>query len=119
MALKNIAAIANKIIGAVNLVAGVVLAILFPPLAGLVDSESLMLLLSTNAFIATFFFGNMWKSVFDSVVLVFVEHPFDVGDRCDIEEIEVIQNFKIHMWYYILTIILTYVFSCCSILDDC
>ncbi|KAG7599912.1 Ribonuclease H domain [Arabidopsis suecica] len=54
-----------------------------------VESKFLMFL-TTNAFIATFFFGNMWKSVFDSLVLVFVEHPFDVGDRCEIGEIEMI-----------------------------
>lgn len=32
----------------------------------------------------TFVFGNMFKTLFESVVFLFVVHPFDVGDMISI-----------------------------------
>lgn len=93
--LKNMDALSNKINGVVNLVVGIVLSlVVFLPLVGVVESKFLSFL-TTNAFIATFFFGNMWKSMFDSIVLIFVEHPFEVGDKCEVEEVEVYRKFVI------------------------
>lgn len=32
-----------------------------------------------------FVFGNMAKTLFEAIVFIFVMHPFDVGDRIEIE----------------------------------
>lgn len=32
-----------------------------------------------------FVFGNMAKTLFEAIVFIFVMHPFDVGDRIEID----------------------------------
>ncbi|KAI3468543.1 hypothetical protein Pfo_025206 [Paulownia fortunei] len=66
----------------------------------IIVGESLMVmgLASTKviAFILTqllllgFTFQNMCKTVFESIVFVFVMHPFDIGDRCVIDGVQLI-----------------------------
>jgi hypothetical protein len=36
-----------------------------------------------------FIFGNACKTVFEAIIFVFIMHPFDVGDRCVIDGIQV------------------------------
>ena len=38
---------------------------------------------------AAFMLGNPFQSLFDAIIFVFVVHPFDVGDRCVVDGIEV------------------------------
>lgn len=35
-------------------------------------------------------FQNMCKTVFESIIFVFVMHPFDVGDRCVVDGVHMI-----------------------------
>ncbi|KAF3508895.1 hypothetical protein F2Q69_00010058 [Brassica cretica] len=37
-----------------------------------------------------FVFGNSCKTIFEAVIFVFVMHPFDVGDRCEIDGVQMI-----------------------------
>ncbi|GAB4842176.1 hypothetical protein Ancab_012134 [Ancistrocladus abbreviatus] len=37
---------------------------------------------------ATFVFGDTCKTLFEGIIFAFVKHPFDVGDRCIIDGIE-------------------------------
>ncbi|CAL9218210.1 unnamed protein product [Arabidopsis halleri] len=91
MAMKNMEGLANKVNRMVNLVVGrghrVGATI---PSNGRTRREQISDDPHDECIIATFFSRNMWKSVFDSLVLVFVEHPFDVGDRCETGEIEMV-----------------------------
>lgn len=34
-------------------------------------------------------FGNTCKTAFEAIIFVFVVHPFDVGDRCLIDGVQV------------------------------
>ncbi|XP_057963876.1 mechanosensitive ion channel protein 10-like [Malania oleifera] len=63
--------------------------------------ESLMVigLASTNiiVFVTTqvlvligFMFQNMCKAIFESIVFVFVMHPFDIGDRCVVDGVQMV-----------------------------
>jgi hypothetical protein len=36
-----------------------------------------------------FIFGNALKTIFEAIIFLFFMHPYDVGDRCQIDEIEV------------------------------
>ncbi|CDY11658.1 BnaC06g30810D [Brassica napus] len=38
----------------------------------------------------SFIFGNMCKIVFESIIFLFVIHPFDVGDRCEIDGVQMV-----------------------------
>ena len=40
--------------------------------------------------LATFMFGSTCKNIFKAVIFMFVMHPFDVGDRCVVDGVEVI-----------------------------
>ena len=39
--------------------------------------------------VAVFVFGNTLKTIFEAIIFLFLMHPFDVGDRCEIEEVQV------------------------------
>ncbi|KAL6011814.1 hypothetical protein ACLOJK_002280 [Asimina triloba] len=38
--------------------------------------------------LVTFMFGNTAKMIFEAIIFLFVMHPFDVGDRCEIDGVQ-------------------------------
>ncbi|KAL3597539.1 hypothetical protein D5086_009176, partial [Populus alba] len=40
--------------------------------------------------VVSFVFGNTAKTLFESIIFLFVIHPFDVGDRCEIDGVQLI-----------------------------
>ncbi|XP_041018898.1 mechanosensitive ion channel protein 6-like isoform X2 [Juglans microcarpa x Juglans regia] len=40
--------------------------------------------------LVVFIFGNTCKTVFEAIVFLFIMHPFDVGDRCEVDGIQMI-----------------------------
>uniref|UniRef100_A0A6N2LK77 Mechanosensitive ion channel protein n=1 Tax=Salix viminalis TaxID=40686 RepID=A0A6N2LK77_SALVM len=40
--------------------------------------------------VVSFIFGNTAKTLFESIIFLFVIHPFDVGDRCEIDGVQLI-----------------------------
>ncbi|KAL6911801.1 hypothetical protein ACP4OV_000606 [Aristida adscensionis] len=46
--------------------------------------------ISSQLLVAVFVFGNTLKTVFEAIIFLFVMHPFDVGDRCEIEDVQVV-----------------------------
>ncbi|KMT13416.1 hypothetical protein BVRB_4g083710 [Beta vulgaris subsp. vulgaris] len=49
-------------------------------------TTKLLLFFSSQLLVAVFVFGNTCKTIFEAIIFVFVMHPFDVGDRCMIDE---------------------------------
>ncbi|KAI3411585.1 uncharacterized protein J3R85_017760 [Psidium guajava] len=47
-----------------------------------------LIVLSSQLVGAAFIFGNTCKTVFEAFIFVFVMHPFDVGDRCVIDGVQ-------------------------------
>uniref|UniRef100_A0A6N2LMG8 Mechanosensitive ion channel MscS domain-containing protein n=1 Tax=Salix viminalis TaxID=40686 RepID=A0A6N2LMG8_SALVM len=43
-----------------------------------------------NFLVVSFIFGNTAKTLFESIIFLFVIHPFDVGDRCEIDGVQLI-----------------------------
>ncbi|KAJ8527129.1 hypothetical protein K7X08_029606 [Anisodus acutangulus] len=56
---------------------------------GLLSTQILALLLSQLVLLG-FAFQNTCKTIFESIIFVFVVHPFDIGDRCVIDGIQMI-----------------------------
>ncbi|KAK8351567.1 hypothetical protein V6Z12_A05G041400 [Gossypium hirsutum] len=54
-----------------------------------IATTKLLLLLSSQLVVAAFMFGNTCKTIFEAIVFVFVMHPFDVGDRCVVDGVQV------------------------------
>ena len=58
-------------------------------IVGLLTTKALLVILS-QVVLAVFLFGNTAKNVFEAIIFLFVTHPFDVGDRCVIDGVQVI-----------------------------
>ena len=54
-----------------------------------IATTKVLLVLSSQLVVAVFMFGNTCKTIFEAIIFVFVMHPFDVGDRCVIDGVQV------------------------------
>lgn len=81
-AVKQLHQIANAIVSVIMII--VILLVL-----GIATSH-VILLVSSQLVLAGFIFGNTCKTVFEAIVFVFVMHPFDVGDRCVVDGVQMI-----------------------------
>lgn len=75
----------HKIASAIVSMIIVVITVLVMGLA----STKVIAFIITQLLLVGFTFQNMCKTVFESIVFVFVMHPFDIGDRCVIDGIQV------------------------------
>ncbi|KAF5787730.1 putative mechanosensitive ion channel MscS, LSM domain superfamily [Helianthus annuus] len=55
-----------------------------------IASTKVLVLLSSQLVVAAFIFGNTCKTIFEAIVFVFIMHPFDVGDRCVVDGVQMI-----------------------------
>ncbi|KAL8498871.1 hypothetical protein ACS0TY_022000 [Phlomoides rotata] len=51
-----------------------------------IATTKVLVFLSSQLVLAVFMFGNTCKTIFEAIIFVFVMHPFDVGDRCVIDD---------------------------------
>lgn len=72
----------------VNVIVGIIIGIIWLIILGIATSK-LILLVSSQLVVAAFIFGNTLKTVFEAIIFLFVVHPFDVGDRCEIDGVQV------------------------------
>ncbi|XP_041018897.1 mechanosensitive ion channel protein 8-like isoform X1 [Juglans microcarpa x Juglans regia] len=49
-----------------------------------------LVFMSSQLLLVVFIFGNTCKTVFEAIVFLFIMHPFDVGDRCEVDGIQMI-----------------------------
>ena len=56
--------------------------------------------ISSQLLLVAFMFGNTAKTVFVAIIFLFVMHPFDVGDCCVIDAVQVVSNSELsqHSW---------------------
>ncbi|KAF5786222.1 putative mechanosensitive ion channel MscS, LSM domain superfamily [Helianthus annuus] len=79
----------NKLHRMVNvLVSLVILAICLVILN--IATTKVLVLISSQLVLVAFIFGNTCKTIFESIIFLFVIHPFDVGDRCEIDGVQLI-----------------------------
>ncbi|EHA8587648.1 mechanosensitive ion channel protein 6-like [Cocos nucifera] len=79
----------NKLHQMANVVVGIIVFALWTIILGLATSH-FFYLISSQALVAVFIFGNTLKMVFEAIIFLFVMHPFDVGDRCEIEDVQMV-----------------------------
>lgn len=82
----------NKLHQMINAVVGVIIAIIWIVILEIAPSQVLVLVTS-QVVVAAFIFGNTCKTIFESIIFLFVIHPYDVGDRCEVEGVQV----KLHI----------------------
>ncbi|CAI9755747.1 unnamed protein product [Fraxinus pennsylvanica] len=76
----------NKLVSAILIV---IMIIVWLILTGIATTKVLVFL-SSQFVLAAFMFGNTCKTIFEAIIFVFVMHPFDVGDRCVIDGVQMI-----------------------------
>jgi len=54
-----------------------------------IATTKFLLFVSSQLVLVAFIFGNTCKTVFEAIIFLFVMHPFDVGDRCEIDATQV------------------------------
>ncbi|KAJ0981165.1 hypothetical protein J5N97_009420 [Dioscorea zingiberensis] len=53
-------------------------------------TTQVLVFLSSQVLVVVFMFGNTCKMAFEAIIFVFVMHPFDVGDRCVVDGVQMI-----------------------------
>ncbi|KAG6667292.1 mechanosensitive ion channel protein 10-like [Carya illinoinensis] len=76
----------HKLASAVVVVIITVVSLLVMGLA----TTKVIFVVTSQLLLVGFMFQNMCKTMFESIIFVFVMHPFDVGDRCVIEGVQMI-----------------------------
>ncbi|CAN0891232.1 Mechanosensitive ion channel protein 5 [Linum grandiflorum] len=79
----------NKLHRMVNVLAAAVITIIWLLMLGIATTKFL-LFLSSQLVLVAFIFGNTCKTVFEAIIFLFVMHPFDVGDRCEIDGVQLV-----------------------------
>ncbi|XP_056166960.1 mechanosensitive ion channel protein 10-like [Syzygium oleosum] len=74
----------NRLASAVLLVVIIIVSLL---MMGVLTTQVLVFI-SSQLLLVAFMFGNSVKTVFEAIIFVFVMHPFDVGDRCVIDGVQ-------------------------------
>lgn len=88
MTLNDTKTAVNKLHRMVNVLVGILIAIIWLLILGIATSKFLVFI-SSQLLLVAFIFGNTCKTVFEAIIFLFVIHPFDVGDRCEIDGVQV------------------------------
>lgn len=76
----------NKLVTSVLVIITILVWLLLMEIA----TTKVLVFLSSQLVVAAFMFGNTCKTIFEAIIFVFVMHPFDVGDRCVVDGVQVI-----------------------------
>lgn len=89
----------NKLHNMVNVLVGIIIVIISLVILGL-TSRQLLVTVSSQLVVVTFIFGNTCKTIFEALIFLFVMHPFDVGDRCEIGGVQVTRKRSLNLCGY-------------------
>lgn len=79
----------DKLHHMVNVIFGILILILWLIVLGIASSK-FFVFISSQIVVVAFIFGNTCKTIFEAIIFLFVMHPFDVGDRCEIDGTQVV-----------------------------
>ncbi|XP_010423255.1 PREDICTED: mechanosensitive ion channel protein 7-like [Camelina sativa] len=79
----------NKLHHMISFLTAIVIVVIWLILLEIATSKYLLFLTSQVVLLA-FMFGNSLKTVFESIIFLFIIHPYDVGDRVVIDTVEMV-----------------------------
>ncbi|KAK3198561.1 hypothetical protein Dsin_021976 [Dipteronia sinensis] len=79
----------NRLHKMVDILVGIIIVVIWLLILEIATSKFL-LFVSSQLVVVAFVFGNSCKTVFEAIIFLFVMHPFDVGDRCEIEGVQMV-----------------------------
>lgn len=71
-----------------NVIVTILIIIVILILMGFATMQVLVFI-SSQLLLVAFVFGNTCKTIFEAIIFVFIMHPFDVGDRCVVDGVQV------------------------------
>ncbi|XP_047322789.1 mechanosensitive ion channel protein 6-like [Impatiens glandulifera] len=79
----------NKLHQMLNIMVGVIVVVIWLLILR-VATTHFFIFLSSQVLLVAFMFGNTCKMTFEAIIFLFIMHPFDVGDRCEVDGIQMI-----------------------------
>ncbi|KAD7478899.1 hypothetical protein R6Q59_005288 [Mikania micrantha] len=79
----------NKLHQMVNVLVAIIIVVICLLILNIATSK-LLVFISSQVVVVAFIFGNTCKTIFEAIIFLFVMHPFDVGDRCEIDGVQMI-----------------------------
>ncbi|XP_057247953.1 mechanosensitive ion channel protein 6 [Beta vulgaris subsp. vulgaris] len=79
----------NKLHKIVDVIVSIIMLLITCIALSIITPRSVVFL-SSQVVVVAFVFGNTCKNVFESIIFLFVIHPFDVGDRCEIDAVQMV-----------------------------
>ncbi|KAM7514025.1 hypothetical protein LguiA_003608 [Lonicera macranthoides] len=79
----------HKLHHILNIVVGIIIVVVWLLILE-VTTTQFFIVLSSQLLLVVFVFGNMCKTTFEAIIFLFVMHPFDVGDRCEIDGVQMV-----------------------------
>ncbi|XP_023741447.1 mechanosensitive ion channel protein 6 [Lactuca sativa] len=79
----------NKLHQMLNIAVGILIIVIWLLILK-VASTHFFIFLSSQLLLVVFVFGNTCKTTFEAIIFLFVMHPFDVGDRCEVDSVQMV-----------------------------
>ncbi|KAK9070855.1 hypothetical protein SSX86_009423 [Deinandra increscens subsp. villosa] len=79
----------NKLHRMINVLVALVILVICLVILNIATTK-ILVLVSSQIVVVAFIFGNTCKTIFESIIFLFVIHPFDVGDRCEIDGVQMV-----------------------------
>ncbi|THG03375.1 mechanosensitive ion channel protein 6-like [Camellia sinensis] len=79
----------NKLHQMLNVAVGIVIVVIWLLILK-ITSTHFFVFLGSQLLLVAFMFGNTCKTTFEAIIFLFVMHPFDVGDRCEIDGVQMV-----------------------------
>ena len=74
-----------------SVLVSIVIIIVWLVMLGIATTQ-ILVFAGSQLLLVGFMFGNTVKQIFEAMVFLFVMHPFDVGDRCIVDGVQVRNN---------------------------
>lgn len=103
MTLNDTKTAVKKLHKLVNVVFAIIILVIWLLILKIATTEFL-LFLSSQLVLVAFVFGNTCKTIFEALIFLFVIHPFDVGDRCEVDGVQVLAVDKFYIELIILNL---------------
>jgi len=88
LSLKDTKTAVDELHNMLNMIVGIVILIVWLALLG-TPILHFLVFMGSQLLLAVFVFGNSCRTVFEAIIFLFVMHPFDVGDRCEVDGVQV------------------------------
>ncbi|KAG0460417.1 hypothetical protein HPP92_020714 [Vanilla planifolia] len=79
----------NKLHQMANAVVAIIVIIIWLLILN-ISTTHFFVFLSSQVLALVFVFGNTLKSIFEAIIFLFVVHPYDVGDRCEVNGVQMV-----------------------------